>query len=56
MDLFSGSGGVSRAVRKLGFNAKEWDLLWGDQFDLLKPFALNKVRREIRSGYVLGPF
>ena len=54
MDLFSGSGGVSRAVRSLGFSAKEWDLLWGARFDLVKPHVISRVRSEIRSGYVLG--
>ncbi|CAE7336322.1 unnamed protein product, partial [Symbiodinium sp. CCMP2456] len=54
MDLFAGSGGVAKAVRKLGFTAKEWDLLWGAKFDLVKPEVLKRVRSDIRSGYVLG--
>ena len=34
MDLFSGKGGVSRAIHSLGFEAKQWDVLHGPLHDL----------------------
>ena len=33
MDLFSGEGGVSRAIRRLGFRSKFWDIKHGMQHD-----------------------
>ena len=54
IDLFSGTGGVAKSVRRLGFAAKEWDLQFGPQFDLTQPSALKKLKHFIRSGYVLA--
>lgn len=33
-DFFAGSGRVSRAVRKAGFSAREWEILKGPDGDL----------------------
>ncbi|CAE7489577.1 unnamed protein product, partial [Symbiodinium natans] len=54
MDLFSGQGGVGRAVRHFGFNAKFWDIRFGADHDLTNKGVLQKILREIRQGRVLA--
>ncbi|CAE7279327.1 unnamed protein product [Symbiodinium natans] len=54
MDLFSGQGGVGRAVRHFGFNAKFWDIRFGTDHDLTNKGVLQKILREIRQGRVLA--
>ena len=54
MDLFSGSGGLSRACRRLGVPSRCWDLAAGEQYDLTKPRVLRTVIEEIRCGRVLA--
>lgn len=46
-DLFSGHGGVARAVRSQGFTAKEWELLHGPDSDLTRPAVLKRLKRDI---------
>ena len=43
LELFSGSGRLSRAVRAQGSIAEEWDHNFGDQFDLLRPKVQQKL-------------
>ena len=53
-DLFSGHGGVSKAVRKMGFNAREWELLKGDEHDLTNPCVVFKVCENVRKEKILA--
>ena len=53
-DLFSGHGGVSKAVRKMGFSAREWELLKGDEHDLTNPLVVFKVCEDVRKGKILA--
>ena len=53
-DFFAGSGGVSRAVRKLGFTSREWELLHGENHDLTKPSVLRKIHSDIKHGKILA--
>lgn len=55
-DLFSGHGGVSKAVRKMGFNAREWELLKGDEHDLTNPCVVFKVCEDVRKGKIFGSY
>ena len=54
LDLFSGVGGVARALRRLGFSVYEYDIANGQQFDLTNKKVLFKLLSAIRSGKVLG--
>ena len=54
MDLFSGTGGVSRACRQLGVAARNWELSDGVKYDLTSPGVLRAVKQEIRGGHVLA--
>ena len=54
LDLFSGVGGVARALRRLGFSAYEYDIANGMQFDLTNEKILFKILSAIRTGKVLG--
>ena len=53
-DFFSGKGGVARAARALGFNAREWELLQGDNHDLTRRAVLSKIRFDIRNDTILA--
>lgn len=53
-DLFAGTGGVSRAVQKLGFSAREWELVHGENHDLTKPLVQYKLKSDIDRGLVLA--
>lgn len=53
-DLFSGVGGVAKAARALGFSAREWELLHGDNSDLTRPCVLYKLEQDIKNGKVLA--
>ena len=54
LDLFSGSGGVGRALRQQGFRVYEYDIANGSQYDLTSPKNLHNILTAIRSGQVLG--
>ena len=49
-DLFSGDGGVARAVRRLGGNARSWDICHGHQYDLTAPAVQRFLAQEAHHG------
>lgn len=53
-DLFAGSGGVSRAIRNMGFSAREWELPKGDDHDLTKPAVVFKLQEDIRHKKIIA--
>ena len=53
-DFFAGHGGVARAVRKIGFNAREWEILKGPEHDLCHPVVLSKVISDIHKGKLIA--
>ena len=54
LDLFAGSGGVARAVRRLGFKSKEFDVIHGPEYDLTNPTVVKRIAGSIRKGEVLA--
>ena len=54
VDLFGGTGGVAKAVRKLGLNAMVVDRNLGPAFDLLSEVAVRSVLRGLSRGEVVG--
>ncbi|CAE7628065.1 pksN [Symbiodinium sp. CCMP2592] len=54
LDLFSGSGGVSRCLRALGFRSYEVDVKHGARFDLTDRSVLHKILVSIQRAEVLG--
>ena len=54
MDLFSGAGGVGRAVARFGYRCKQWDLNFGKEHDLTDQIVLRRILSEIRKQRVLG--
>ena len=53
-DFFSGVGGVSRAIRTLGFRTREWELNSGGHCDLTDRSVLMKIREDIFALLILG--
>ena len=53
-DLFSGCGGVSKAVRVLGFDGREWEIALGPDGDLCNRNVRRKLLHAIRSGRVIA--
>ena len=53
-DLFSGHGGVSRTVLRLGFAARQWEIELGPQGDLTSRKVRAHIKRDIRRGKVLS--
>lgn len=53
-DFFSGSGGVARSARALGFRTREWELLHGECGDLTKPAVLSKIRFDISNKKIVA--
>lgn len=54
LDLFSGKGGVSRAVRARGIQAWEFDVKNGDAFDLTNSNVLKNIERKISKSMVVA--
>ena len=54
MDLFAGSEGLSKAVARFGFRAKQWDMRHGSAHDLTSPQVVRRILREIRRRRVLA--
>lgn len=53
-DLFAGTGGVARAVRKLGFKTRSWEIEKGKQYELTDNSVIFKVLQDIRSGKIFA--
>ena len=53
-DFFSSSGGVSRQVRLMGFQAREWERLHGEHADLTRPYVLRKVEKDASRGKLMA--
>ena len=53
-DLFSGAGGVARAIRRTGFAAREFDVANGPEGDLTKRSVWRGIVSDVRRGFVLG--
>ena len=45
-DFFSGVGGVARSARRMGFQAREWEMLNGDCYDLTRPCVLRHIEQD----------
>ena len=54
LDLFSGEGGVARSIRRLGFDAREFDVRHGVESDLCREATLRRIVRDIAAGRVAG--
>ena len=54
LELFSGSGALSRWMRRRGYAALEWDIDRGAEWDLLSRKVQRKVRGLILAGRVWG--
>ena len=52
IDAFGGCGGVGKAVLRLGFLARKYELL--DGYDLTAPAVLRSIRQDILAGRVLA--
>jgi hypothetical protein len=52
VELFSGSGGIARRWRHLGYGTIEFDLRKGPQYDLTSPAVLNVLQGWITSGVI----
>ena len=48
MDICSGHGGVSRSVRRFGFQSKFWDVRHGEAHDITNPYVLGRIISEIQ--------
>jgi hypothetical protein len=53
-DLFSGHGGVARAVRAAGFTAREWELLHGSHGDLTSPLVRKTIKEDCKRHRVIA--
>eukprot|EP00959_Pyramimonas_sp_CCMP1952_P007533 157502-Pyramimonas_sp.AAC.1 len=52
IDVFSGAGGVARAMRSNGFVCRELELKKG--FDILDRLSLVKLLSDVRAGKIAG--
>ena len=52
--LFGGTGGVTKALRRLGFKSLIWDTQHGPQFNLGAPGVEKSLRNCLKSGRVKG--
>ena len=53
-DVFSGCGGVARAVRQSGVNAREWERLHNDHFDLSRLCVARQIEEDARRGKLIA--
>ena len=53
-DFFSGCGGVARAVRRQGFQARERERLNGENFGLMRPCVLRHIEQEASQAKILA--
>ena len=54
LEVFSGSGELSKAFGRAGEFAIAWDILHGPAYDLTKPAAVALIRGWIRAGLIKG--
>ena len=54
LDLFAGTGGVTKALRRLGFKSLIWDTLHGPQFNLGAPGVEKALKNFLKSGRAKG--
>ena len=54
IELFAGTGGVAKALRKLGFLCYEYEIAHGPQYDLTVKKVVLSILRMVRSGAVRG--
>ena len=45
-DFFSGVGGVAAAVRRAVFQAREWERLQGENYDLCRPCVVRHIEQD----------
>eukprot|EP00959_Pyramimonas_sp_CCMP1952_P350142 7335963-Pyramimonas_sp.AAC.1 len=53
-DAFAGQGGVARALRRLGFQARTWEITHGEHGDLTSARVLRALLSDVRRGRRLG--
>ena len=53
-DLFSGSGAVSRQIRKRKVKAREFDIKYGKDGDLLEPSFRRLFSADVKEGRILA--
>ena len=53
-DVFSGDGGVSKAIRCLGFNAKEIEILHGTDSDLTRPVVRHRLKQDSKNNNLIA--
>ena len=53
-DTFAGKGGVARAIRRCGFQARVWEKSRGEHGDLTRPRVLRRLTSDIRAGKCRG--
>jgi hypothetical protein len=56
LDLYAGTGGVAKAVRRLGFACIEFDIKHGPHFDLTRRVAHDRILGWLKSGVVAAVF
>ena len=53
-ELFVGSGRVSQAVRKLGFQSREWELEKSEDYDLCRPVVRSHIKSDAKKGLLIA--
>ena len=53
-DTFAGKGGVAKAIRRCGFQARVWEKCHGEHGDLTRPRVLRRLLADIRERRCLG--
>jgi len=54
LELYAGSEGVSKAIRRAGYGCVAFEISRGSQYDLLRPVVDDMIRGWISSGCVAG--
>ncbi len=53
-DLYCGTGGVGRKIRRRKFRVAFYDIRYGSQFDLTSKANIRRLRRDVRAGRLVG--
>ena len=56
IEVFAGTAGVSRELRRKGYDVFTFDILQGEAGDLLRPAVLQRIFTLLSSGRCLGLF